>query len=743
MDEPETRQNRILLVEDEALIALSRKQLLSKQGYEVTTSFSGEEAVATATHDTAINLVLMDIDLGSGIDGTEAAQQIQEVCSVPIVFLTSHSEQEYVDRAKKISNYGYVLKNSGEFVLIEHIEMAISLFQANQNLKQENEKRKNLQEELRLSEEFLKRITSNSPVAIFVYDVNEERVVFGNEAYEHHLGYTVEEIQEMGPELLERIYHPDYKEHLRQHDEKLLADREGEVFETEYQIVQRDGGSRWAWVRELVLTRNPDGTAARILGIALDVTERKRREEMLKRSEEKYRLLFNYSNDAIFVHEMGADDLPGKNIEVNEQATRLLGYSREELLNISAKDVAPERHASAMYVHAQELMEKKHLTFETENTRKDGVVVPVEVSAYLHTEGNKRFVVSSVRDTNKRKQAEKGLAHKSKLLEESQVLANLGSWEWDIVYDTWYFSEQWKNIHGVSDNGLTTSRLFEIAHPEDAPHIEQALSEAKDQGETYDIEHRIIRVDNRQIRYIKAVGEVEFDEGTGHPVRMAGAAQDITERKEHDKAIQKALEEKDLLMREVNHRVKNNLSLVSSLISLKESACGGEVDLSDIRNRVKAIEKVHQSLQHSDDTTRIRLRSYVADILSSVFQSWTGHHVAIHSDIPDISVPTKAAIPLGLIINETATNALQHGFTGQEESRFSVAFEEDQDTNQYVLTISNTGQPLPEDLNIENPRGLGLQLVSALVAQLQGTLDLQRRPQPLFTIRFPMSPPEG
>ena len=136
MKDQESPKNRILLVEDEAIIALAEKQSLEKHGYEVVTAYSGEKAVETATEDTEISLVLMDIDLGSGIDGTEAAQQILKVRSLPIVFLTSHSEREYVDRVKKITSYGYVLKGSGEFVLIEAIEMAFELFRAHEREKQ-------------------------------------------------------------------------------------------------------------------------------------------------------------------------------------------------------------------------------------------------------------------------------------------------------------------------------------------------------------------------------------------------------------------------------------------------------------------------------------------------------------------------------------------------------------------------------------------------------------------------------
>ena len=117
-------KKKILLVEDEAIIAMAEAKMLQNHGYEAITVFDGQKAIEKADTEPGISLILMDIDLGSGIDGTEAAEKILKRRDIPVVFLTSHSEKEYVDKVKKITRYGYVLKNSGEFILIESITMA-------------------------------------------------------------------------------------------------------------------------------------------------------------------------------------------------------------------------------------------------------------------------------------------------------------------------------------------------------------------------------------------------------------------------------------------------------------------------------------------------------------------------------------------------------------------------------------------------------------------------------------------
>lgn len=125
----------ILLVEDEAIIAMNEAELLKQQGYEVITAYSAEKAIATVDEH-SIDLSLMDIDLGRGkMDGTEAAEIILRKHDIPVVFLSSHTEPEVVEKTENITSYGYIVKNSGDTVLLTSIKMAFRLFEANQHIK--------------------------------------------------------------------------------------------------------------------------------------------------------------------------------------------------------------------------------------------------------------------------------------------------------------------------------------------------------------------------------------------------------------------------------------------------------------------------------------------------------------------------------------------------------------------------------------------------------------------------------
>jgi DNA-binding response OmpR family regulator len=154
----------ILLVEDEALIAINEASILEKNGYQVKTVYDAEAAI-NAADEIDIDLILMDIDLGEGeMDGTEAAEAILKRHDVPIVFLSSHTEPEIVEKTEGITSYGYIVKNSGETVLLASIKMAFRLFETKTKEKEK--------------EQFLEGIFNGIDIAVFVVEVIEDRFLF-------------------------------------------------------------------------------------------------------------------------------------------------------------------------------------------------------------------------------------------------------------------------------------------------------------------------------------------------------------------------------------------------------------------------------------------------------------------------------------------------------------------------------------------------------------------------------------
>jgi PAS domain S-box-containing protein len=298
-----------------------------------------------------------------------------------------------------------------------------------------------------------------------------------------------------------------------------------------------------------------------------------------------------------------------------------------------------------------------------------------------------------------------------------------------------YFSASCEAVTGYRAEELLDSDFRDVVHPKDRPIAERAFRNIARGRESVDVEFRFAHADGTwHVHWDRGVPY--FDED-GAFVGAMGIVRDVTEQREAEQRLQAALAEERQLMRELNHRVKNNLSTVASLVSLKDSAVGEAADLSDIRHQIRAIQKIHERLQHSSHITHVELSEYLNDVAKSVFDSFGSPSVVMETDIASITVHTKTAVPLGLIVNELATNAVQHGFTAETEARFHMAMRESDDGQSVELVISNTGRPFPDDIALSDAGSLGLQLVSALVEQLEGALSLEREPSPRFRIRIP------
>lgn len=266
-------QKTILLVEDEALVAMNEAMMLRKEGYQVVIAASGEEAVETVeTAPQAIALILMDINLGGGMDGTEAAQEILKNQDIPIVFLSSHTEREIVEKTEKITSYGYVVKGSGITVLAASIKMAFKLHAANQALRASEER-------LRLAHKATNDVVWDWDVINDTQQWNEAGiVVFGwHEIVEHPVSAAW---------WVERV-HPEDRQRVDAGFSKVVNDPGVSYWQDEYRF-QKAGGSYADVMDRGYVLRDASGKAIRMIGAMLDITERKRVEENLSRMNERF-----------------------------------------------------------------------------------------------------------------------------------------------------------------------------------------------------------------------------------------------------------------------------------------------------------------------------------------------------------------------------------------------------------------------------------------------------------------------
>lgn len=214
---------------------------------------------------------------------------------------------------------------------------------------------------------------------------------------------------------------------------------------------------------------------------------------------------------------------------------------------------------------------------------------------------------------------------------------------------------------------------------------------------------------------------------------------DITERKEAENKIKKSLEEKKVLLREIHHRVKNNMQIISSLLNLQATHTNDKnvVDiLMESQNRVKSMAMIHEKLYQSPELARIDFKDYISKLSTFLRQSYIyiNNSIRIETEVEDIHLNIDTAVPCGLIINELVTNSIKHGFPDDKPGLIRIKLSES--NGKYILSVKDNGVGFPETLDFRNTDTLGLQLINNLVLQLDGSIDVIHDHGTEFQINF-------
>ena len=224
----------------------------------------------------------------------------------------------------------------------------------------------------------------------------------------------------------------------------------------------------------------------------------------------------------------------------------------------------------------------------------------------------------------------------------------------------------------------------------------------------------------------------------GRTVRME-IAKDITTLKEIEAALTASNEAKTMLMKEVHHRVKNNLTVLQSLLSLQMKDIRDEKDkvyFDDIRNRVRSMTMIHERLHRSADLKNIGAGEYIRSLADMLFRNYaTGGNVRLSYDVEDAMIDVDTMIPLGLIINELVSNALKYAFPEGREGELRISFTKPAG-QECLLVISDNGVGLPKGFDISQSTSLGLMIVKSLADQLEGDLAISGDSGAEFRVRF-------
>jgi len=472
---------------------------------------------------------------------------------------------------------------------------------------------------------------------------------------------------------------------------------------------------------------------------------------------------------------------------VNPVALKLLGYSEREIRRKDVEIILPDHSM----VDSMELFNKEYTTdFETILKTKNGLSIPILLSSsfiskkstplgilYMGTDIRERKAV----ENEKRDVAKQTITRQSILLElYKEDISNLETTLKHLTETVsktmnvnrvsfWFFNEDksvltCSDLYKLQDNSHETGSILEAKDYPDyinalktSHHITaenaQTHKDTLEFGDNYLKSNDIVSMLDVPIWLQGEMVGVLCHEQTKNMRRWTFEEQDFaasisyiislsleaSKRDEAQKQIINSLEEKSVLLREIHHRVKNNMQIISSLLSLQSSTIENP-EMKDIfnesQNRVRSMSMIHEQLYQTDDLAKIDFNIYVNGLIKSLFQIYSSSqkHIEWDVNVEDVKLDLETAIPCGLIINELVSNSLKHAFKDRFNGKINVKMRKN--NGLIILKVADNGVGIPDNFQIEKASTLGLKLVKTLVNQLEGALVIEIKNETSFNVTF-------
>ncbi|WP_197050485.1 sensor histidine kinase [Methanobacterium formicicum] len=299
-----------------------------------------------------------------------------------------------------------------------------------------------------------------------------------------------------------------------------------------------------------------------------------------------------------------------------------------------------------------------------------------------------------------------------------------------------YVSPSTQQLLGYHPQELVGHSLYELIHPDDREKVRQTIKKSSNATEGLRVESRLKTAEGKYI-WIETTGKPVVDENGFRGFIYSG--RDITEQKKSAEYIKKSLEEKEALLREIHHRVNNNLQVISSLLSLQSDNVRDPRDhelFVESQNRVRSMAMIHEKLYQSDKFNSINFRDYLKTLINRLIYEYSQDlgHIDLELDIENVELNIETSVPCGLIINELVSNSLKHAFPQGRNGKIIVKFHKMKD--KYVLMVGDNGIGPLEKSVLESSKKLGFNLVKSLIKQLDASLEILESEGTLYRITF-------
>ncbi len=603
--------------------------------------------------------------------------------------------------------------------------------------------RKKAEELLKESEGRLKALFELLPIGISIID-KKRNILDVNLALERIMGLSRSDFLK-GNHKVQKYLRSNGAEMSYEDLPSVRALKEkGSIHSSEVGMVRDDGSVIWADLSAISLPLSDD----QVVITVRDITEN-------KKAEEKLQTLANAlesSDDAIVTR-----SLDGRITSWNRGAEQIYGYLAEEVLGKSISMFEPDSLKGEIKQLDEKIKQGERIChYETLRLKKDGTVINISItlSPVFNASGTLVAISTVSRDITERKRAEEALIRSEnkfrRLAENSpDLIARL-----DRQTRHLYANPAYLEIYDISQEDLIGKTNNELGmDPEKVKfwdrHYENIFATGK--PETMEFHHTSPQ---GKECYFNTRIVPEFVDG--EVTSVLAISRDITERKMTEEAMEKM---DKIRIKEIHHRIKNNLQVISSLLSLEAERFSDAKMLEAFREsqgRVTSMALIHEELYKGDEIENLDFAAYLRKLTSNLFGSYSlrKDNVSVRLDLEHVYLDMDIAIPLGIIVNELVSNALKHAFPAGRKGEIHItlcktgAFADIYDTHypnphymeksgsHYMLTVSDNGKGIPEGIEFQNADSLGLQLVNILVEQIDGCIELKKNSGTEFTIWF-------
>ncbi len=556
--------------------------------------------------------------------------------------------------------------------------------------------------------------------------------VFFSRRWKEMLGYADHEIGTDLAEWRQRVHPEDISQVMIDVQQHLNGQSSSYV--NEHRVRCKDG--RWCWVldRGKVMSWGPAGQPVRMIGTHTDITPRKLTEARLKESE----ALFHHLADSapILIWMSGLDK---GCFYFNKGWLAFTGRSQaQEQGNGWAEGVHPDDLARCLKVYVDHFDARRSFYMEYRLRHVDGVFHWVADTGVPRFDEQGVFLgfIGHCIDITANKQAEKSLreseAHYRTLFEKATVGISSVASDSKLVG----INESFARMHGYTVAEMKDLSFDDLDVPATSLLRRERLARIL-AGETLQFEAEHYHRDGHVISLEVSANLIP----SGDRQVIQAVHIDITARKQVEALVQASLQEKEALLKEVHHRVKNNLQVIASLLRL-EAGRSGQPDtkavLKEMQGRIRSMALLHETLYRSGVFATIDLGAYLGQISTQSFRTLgsTSGAVQLRLELAPVAVEMDQALPCGLLVNELVSNCFKHGFPDGRTGEVRVELQPVPGGPQWRLRVSDTGVGLPADFADRRDQSLGLQLVSDLAEQIEGTLTVGPGPEAVFTVTF-------